>query len=50
MSSGKAEAIFERRNRTMRHAHATPPERWGSRPVKHWKVLREVIVDPDKKD
>ncbi|TLU81791.1 MAG: transposase [Chlorobium sp.] len=50
MRSGQAEAIFEQRNRTMRHAQATHPERWGSRPVKHWKVLREVVLNPDKKD
>jgi len=50
MRSGQAEAIFEQRNRTMRDAQATHPERWGSRPVKHWKVLREVVLNPDKKD
>ena len=50
MRSGKAEAIFEQRNRTMRHAQATHPERWGSRPVKNWNVLRKVILNPAKKD
>lgn len=30
-----------------RQAQATHPERWGSRPVKHWKVLREVILNQD---
>ena len=50
MRSGKAEAIFEQRNRTMRHAQATHPERWGSRSVKQWASLREVVLNPDKKD
>jgi transposase InsO family protein len=48
MRTGQAEAIFEQRNATMRQAQATHPERWGSRSVKHWKVLREVILNPDK--
>jgi len=50
MRNGQAEAIFEQRNFTMRQAQATHPERWGSRPVKHWEVVREVILNPDEKE
>jgi putative transposase len=50
MRNGQAEAIFEQRNSTMRQAQIRYPERWGTRSVKHWNVLREVVLNPDKKE
>ena len=47
MRTGQAEAIFRRRNATMREAHLAYPERWGSRLVKQWSVTREVVLNPD---
>ena len=45
--TGQAEAIFRGRNATMREARMAYPERWGSRPLKHWSVPREVVLNPD---
>jgi len=47
MRTGRAAAIFEQRNATMCQAHTEYPERWGSRPVKQWQVLRKVVLNPD---
>ncbi|MBV5319335.1 MAG: IS3 family transposase [Chlorobium phaeobacteroides] len=47
MRTGRAAAIFEQRNATMCQAHTEYPERWRSRPVKQWSVLREVVLNPD---
>ncbi len=47
MRTGQAEAIFRDRNATMREARMAYPERWGSRPVKHWSVPCEVVLNPD---
>lgn len=48
LRTGEAELIFERRNAVMRQAWAVYPERWGSRPIKHWKTPNAVVLNPEK--
>ena len=48
LRTGEAELIFERRNAVMRQAWAAYPERWGSRPLKHWKAPDVVVLNPEK--
>ena len=48
MRTGEAELIFEHRNAVMRQAQADNPERWGSRPAKHWESPRQVVLNPEK--
>jgi transposase InsO family protein len=48
MRTGEAELIFERRNAVMRQAQAEYPERWGSRPAKHWESPRQAVLNPEK--
>lgn len=50
MRTGEAETIFKQRNATMQQAYEQHPERWGSRVVKQWKKVEQVVLNPNPQE
>ena len=44
--SGVDRELFHQRNRTLAHARALCPERWGRRPQRQWEAEQAVTLNP----